>query len=151
MDVNNSNIFDVLTQKYPLAFKGFDQSNYYSFIPSGWVSLIDRFCKEITPVLEESYSKYPLEDGQSGFQFAQIKEKFGTLRIYFDCMSNDPKLYDIITEAVQRYEWESSRICEQTGEVGTICVRNIWLKTLSPTLQKEHGYKPYDPEKDSII
>lgn len=151
MDVNSSDSFDLLIQKYPLAFKGFDKSSYYSFIPPGWVSLIDKFCNEITPVLEESYVKYPLDEGQPGFQFTQIKEKFGTLRIYFDCRSNDPKLYDVITEAVQRYEWESSRVCEQSGEVGEVSIKNVWLKTLSPKLQKEHGYKPYNPNNDAIL
>lgn len=64
------------------------------------------------------------------YKILQIKEKFGTLRFYYE---TNTALFSI-KEAMNRYvryaEIESSKICEQCGVEGTLISRKIgWMKT----------------------
>lgn len=61
------------------------------------------------------------------YEIHQIKEKYGTLRVYWT-----GKNYDIGEQAVEEAEAESARTCELCGEPGRIVERHSWLRTLCP-------------------
>lgn len=90
----------------------------YAECGSGWKPLI-RKCLEV-------YEKH-------GAKVAQIKEKFGGLRIYFDLpddLSDRDDVWKICWEAEKEAEDASFKICEDCGSAGVI--RNVsgWLRTL---------------------
>lgn len=66
----------------------------------------------------------------------QYKEKFGTLRVYFD--GGD----DVIKGMVRHAEYLSSLTCQDTGKPGQLCYRGMWYATLSKAQAKKQGYKP---------
>lgn len=70
-------------------------------IDDGWNSLIFEFCSKIK------------EKDIQGFEFVQIKQKFGLLRIYTNC---DSEILELITTT----ESKSQRICELTGKPGMV-------------------------------
>jgi formylmethanofuran dehydrogenase subunit E len=93
----------------------------------GWYSIIDECIDE----LEKEVKKEKLDT-----EILQIKEKFGTLRIYLSSESDE------ISNIVERYELFSSHICEHCGEFYTAKTREShgWWKTLCSKCAKELGY-----------
>jgi hypothetical protein len=97
----------------------------------GWWPLID----ECIEKLEEEAKKTPFN-----FEILQIKEKYGTLRIYLS--SENDSLFGI----VERYELFSSHLCELCGEFWTAKERRSangeggWFKTLCLKCAKENDY-----------
>jgi RNA polymerase-binding transcription factor DksA len=95
-------------------------------VGAGWKSLIDKFYDAI----------------DDSIHVAQVKEKFGGLRIYFDhlCARYDGKSsrnmfncehnYDHLHEIVSDLEEKSFKICEFCGEPGEPQPRRNWIKTL---------------------
>lgn len=80
-------------------------------VPSGWVRLLDSLASEL-----EAMKAPPL---------AQIKSKFGGLRVYFD-----GGLY-AASDIVVRYENLAAVTCEKCGSQGAFRhVRNGWVSTL---------------------
>lgn len=73
-------------------------------------------------------------------KITQIKEKFGTLRIYVN--KADDHVYGMINLAEQL----SSTTCELTGKDGQLCWRGKWrwYKTLSLDKARELEYTPAD-------
>jgi hypothetical protein len=87
---------------------------------SGWFPLLERFLAELT-------------EQQRSRDVHQIKEKFGTLRIYGS----------LEVEAIARtYEELSAVTCEMTGRAGKLHRKGGWLKTLSNEQAKMLGYQP---------
>lgn len=78
----------------------------------GWFSLLDEMFGELQA------AGFNVSSG-----FSQIKEKWGTLRIYtYDC--NVP--YDII----HKYERKSGKVCESCGKPGELKEVDYWWSTL---------------------
>lgn len=85
-------------------------------VGKGWHSLVD-----------EAFDAVEAERAQ----VAQVKEKFGQLRIYLN--SESEELYKKIYEIEER----SSTICETCGAPGRIVNRGGWLRTIcKPCLEK---------------
>ena len=88
----------------------------------GWFDVIYDMCKEIKNI-----------DTERRVSFTQIKEKFGTLRVYYttrpsmiiDDEEFDDKIFNIIMKADNR----SSITCEDCGKPGKTVGVN-WLMTL---------------------
>jgi hypothetical protein len=95
---------------------------------SGWYPLI-RECME---ELKKEAEKENLDT-----ELLQVKEKFGTLRVYLSSESDD--MFGII----QYYETLSSHLCELCGEFYTakMRVRHGWYKTLCNKCAKEQEYE----------
>lgn len=63
----------------------------------------------------------------------QIKEKFGSLVIYWEFEEkdfNDDILTDKIENILEQVSEQSVKICEICGESGSLCIKNHWFKTL---------------------
>lgn len=86
-------------------------------IDEGWRKIIARpLCKELRKQLKK-------EKWLKGFHFSQIKEKYGTLRLY--CVGASSKVLEIL----HKYEDISGDYCRICGKPGHI--RNDgWLDTL---------------------
>jgi len=65
---------------------------------------------------------------------AQIKEKFGQLRFYYD--GGDTKVAGMVSFA----EFLSSTICQNTGNRGSLCKRGSWYSTLSPEEAEKNNF-----------
>jgi len=68
----------------------------------GWHDLIEKMMEEISALKLE------------GFYFTQIKEKFGTLRVYTNYYNEE------VEAIIQKYEDISAVTCEVCGKPGTI-------------------------------
>ena len=82
-----------------------------------------------------SFDKYPVEK----ITVAQIKQKFGSLRFYYDGNGDD-----VIRGMVELAEYISSHTCEITGQPGSMHKSgegySSWYRTLSETKAKEMQY-----------
>jgi hypothetical protein len=82
---------------------------------SGWNTLISTALDTIESHLISGY-----------IVLDQVKEKFGTLRIYYTDYSNDP---DYVSGVIDLAENMSAYICEECGRPGI--TRNLpWIQTL---------------------
>ena len=79
----------------------------------GWFDLIYRLSKDLNE----------MEDLPEGFEIIQVKEKFGSLRVYPNY--GNEKIYDRINQA----EKEASETCEVCGKSGELR-EGGWMRTL---------------------
>jgi len=77
---------------------------------AGWHDLLDRMCVRIRTAVQA--------DG-GAFKFSQIKEKFATLRVYWDGTLS-PKAGAHVEEAIELAEARSGCTCEVCGEEGRL-------------------------------
>jgi hypothetical protein len=89
-------------------------------IRDGWAQL---FC-QLMCELEALRRRLPPEQA-ARVKLAQVKEKFGGLRVYLE--HRTPELY----AACERAEEESFRVCERCGAPGDP-VYGGWIRTLCP-------------------
>lgn len=83
---------------------------------------------------------------------AQIKEKFGGLRFYYDkptprdqMSTYELAFWEVFDLAVSAAESKSFHTCEITGSFGRLCSVGLdgnpkWMRTLSPVKAEELGY-----------
>jgi hypothetical protein len=76
---------------------------------SGWFGLLEQFLAELSPK-------------QRSKDVHQIKEKYGTLRIYGSFK---------VEAIAKKYEALSAQTCEMTGEPGKLHKKGGWYQTLS--------------------
>lgn len=82
----------------------------------GWHPLIDRLCRDLAAIIRE--------DGLTGFEVRQVKEKFGELRFY--CSGGNDRIWARIDQA----EAESAITCEACGtRPSPIRCRGGWYST----------------------
>jgi len=76
-----------------------------SFIPPGWrniVCMLDDELAEIDP----------------NYEIHQVKEKFGTLRFYFDHVNMEDEKREKFDEVIRKYEAIADNACEVCGQPG---------------------------------
>ena len=96
-------------------------------IPQGWGKYIS--CREgWYPILEDLDKKLAWLDPE--YKIAQVKEKFGALRFYFDTEAG-ATTRSIMYDCVSAAEYKSSFTCEYCGTTATVKLREGgWVKTL---------------------
>ena len=96
----------------------------------GWFQIIYDFCEKIKG---------------SGIFFCQIKEKYGSLRLYYDILNdrdeNCSLSFDDIEKLIEEAEEKSYTTCEICGEHAVLCHRGHWYKTLCPDCREKNEYK----------
>ncbi len=100
-------------------------------VGDGWFSLLYDLCKEITAAYDKAGVTVNLVP-------TQIKEKYGTLRFYYEYDSGKntlpqeetDKLYAEIAHIVSKYEDMSASVCECCGMKGKLRNDHTWLTTL---------------------
>lgn len=106
------NWFRLDKSAYDGGFGGFSHGD-------GWFDLIWELLEKLEPAVE------------ANFQVVQVKEKFGTLRFYYEG-SHVGRLYELVREA----EEKSGVTCETCGQEGTLRGGG-WLRTLCQTHHEE--------------
>lgn len=135
----------ILQEKYPKIFGLGEDSNepyglYGLECGDGWFDLIDTLCRNIQHHVDWKIKNLS-EEEKEGFQVVatQIKEKFGSLRYYYN--GGD----DYIQGMIHMAEAMSSKICENCGEKATVRTKG-WIKNICNSCSvkghlKEHGFE----------
>lgn len=91
---------------------------------TGWLKLVRDTCTKLQAQIDAKILPQ--------VEFTQVKEKFGTLRIY--CNIYDEKVEAIVSKA----ENFSSKICEKCGTTENVTQNeNGWISTLCDKCRKE--------------
>jgi hypothetical protein len=121
------------------------QPEKYISIDQGWYKLVLDCHNEIVRIDPE-------------YRIHQIKEKFGSLRYYFELSESYwqiPKDQRIdLTPVIAKYEAISKETCEATGRPGVLMKSPTgYLKTLNPRWAAQHSiYNKYvEVNKDVIL
>jgi hypothetical protein len=126
---------DKLTEEFPNLFRGRSKSPQESLMAyacehsDGWFHIIRSMCNAIESHLNSM--KDPLD-----YEFVQIKEKFGTLRVY------DNAHDDFISGVIRMAENMSAVTCEVTGLPGRLRRKGSWYRTLCDEQAEKDGYEP---------
>lgn len=117
--------FDRILTSRHRAILGVDGEHYGYECNDGWVSLLDA----VLSVMSQQTTDAPIQVGQ-------IKEKYGTLHLYYSGG-------DALTQgAVAFAEVVSAHVCEITGKPGRIGSKGGWIAVRCEALAKEQGYEP---------
>lgn len=112
----------------------------------GWDTLIENLAAAIDREIEKDPS---IAEGDTPFRVVQMKEKFGTLRFYYDGGN------DRIHGLVKLTEGLSASVCEVCGSLGTLCERKSgsWVKTLCEDCAARLEYDAFsedDEDNDDV-
>lgn len=111
----------MLKEMYPYMFR--DVHDYMVSINKGWLKIIEKFCFEVDKTLSAAEKE--------SFVFGQIKEKFGDLRIYYQCgQQMDDEKRQHIRALYEAASEEASRTCQRCGAPGKMNNRSGWMATL---------------------
>ena len=110
----------------------------------GWNDIIQNAVKMIDGHVSKLIGSGKAGDALNNFEYSQIKEKYGGLRIYVSF--EDDYIHGVIDMA----EAMSYTVCENTGKPGTICIRGGWLKTLCLEEAAKNDFRPYSVEDRMI-
>lgn len=118
-----------MVEKFPKIFRDVGKSPQESCMAfgcecdDGWFDLLNELCTEIQSYLDK-------KKGCKQVVAAQVKEKFGGLRFYYDGGDEQTEKF------VMKAEQESEKICEMCGNKGEIG-GDYWLKCLCEKCRKE--------------
>ena len=102
----------------------------------GWFELIWDLSSKLEPLIEQWITENP-EHKDSHPRASQVKEKFGSLRFYMSCGTDE--MYNLISEA----ESKSYQTCESCGKEGKLR-RGGWISVLCDDHAGERA--PFDEE-----
>jgi hypothetical protein len=117
-----------LQDKYPKIFGTSDPSEPYTTYGiecgDGWYDLLDVLCRNIQHHVNWKIERIP-EEEREGFQVVatQIKQKFSTLRFYYN--GGD----DYTSGLIQMAESMSGMICEDCGDKATVKTKG-WITNI---------------------
>lgn len=126
---------DALYKKYPKLFVRRNKPITESLMPfglecgEGWYTLIDTLCYLIQAHVDW---KQRTDKDYYQVEFAQIKEKFGSIRIYSS--GHD----DFIDGAIELVELMSSITCEYCGSTENVTRTKGWIVTLCSKCMKKY-------------
>jgi hypothetical protein len=130
-----------LANEFPELFKGKSKQNTESLMcygcdhGDGWFNIIHSMCHAIENHLKRM-------DSRPDYEFFQIKEKFGALRVY------DNGHDEYIKGVIRMAENMSSVTCEVTGKPGRLCTSGHWYRTLCDEQAEKDGYAPAGKKED---
>ena len=140
-----------LKEKYSVFFP----KNFYFECGEGWANILECLMISISSKIQNDYyraNKTPFNEwviinpAEYSFKVHQIKEKFGSLRFYFEVKKD----YEIFSAMVSMAELISERTCEETGDVGEMVERNGFYRILSPAKAAELGFKKPKPRNVDV-
>lgn len=115
--------WQTLITKYPLL--DIKSKEPHQPVGDGWLSILDTAFNSMSLLVKAGHLK--------GVSVAQIKEKFGSLRLYANPLFNMGTLKDSVFDAFQNIcrdaETASNHTCEECGQPGVLRTGE-WLKTL---------------------
>jgi hypothetical protein len=138
--IESDDLAEDLAKRWPALFQK-SRLSPFSTIPRGWANLIDTLCgllsrhvsqaeyqidywKDAKNTEKVEIATKQLEDAINDLPIiADIKEKFGALRVYCDNSNHDCENYILFAEAL------STKVCEQCGNPGELVNINGWSMT----------------------
>lgn len=127
------NLEQKLFEEFPDLFKGRTKPPTESLMcygldhDDGWFLIVYTMCRAIDSYVKQNKIQY---------EFVQIKQKFGTLRVY------DRGGDEYTKTIISMTEFMSSVICEVTGRPGRLyCSPTQWYKTLCEEEANKNNYK----------
>ena len=105
---------DKLAEKFPF------MADVYCECGDGWYEIIYGLCTDIVNAYEEKGLQIDIDVGQ-------IKEKFASLRFYFNCCS---EIIKDINNLVDKWSLLSEQTCEECGRPGKMRTDRSWHQTL---------------------
>lgn len=140
-----------IIEKYPLFFRDSNKSMQETCLyfglecDSGWYDLLNDAFAKIEVEIEKIIKEEPNIPEEALPKATQVKEKFGTLRLYVNTFN------DAIAAIIREAEAKSAITCELCGQPGELCTTGGWLKTMCNTcmleLNKKH-HSVYKTVKD---
>ena len=79
---------------------------------NGWFKILEELCEKVANI--------------PGFKFAQVKEKFGMLTVYYNG-PNEEKDREIVRAAIREAEDKSIKTCESCGEPAKLKSDHGWM------------------------
>jgi|LauGreDrversion4_2_1035121.scaffolds.fasta_scaffold96309_4 DNA-directed RNA polymerase subunit RPC12/RpoP len=131
-----------LQDKYPKIFGTSDPSEPYTTYGiecgDGWYDLLDVLCRNIQHHVDWKIERIP-EEEREGFQVVatQIKQKFSTLRFYYN--GGD----DYTSGLIQMAEAMSGTICESCGDKASVRTKG-WMTNLCNACNIKQFFKEKD-------
>lgn len=122
-----------LVREFPQIFRDYGKSPQETCMSwgcehsDGWYGIIRAMCFAISRHIEHT-------DKPIDFKFTQVKEKFGTLRVYSEGAD------EFIRGVIRMAENMSAATCEVTGGPGQMCRKGHWFRTLSREQAAKDGY-----------
>jgi len=142
-------LVEKLKKDFPLTYGAVcDERQAYSMfgieVGDGWYKILERAGKKMEPLIQAWVDKNP--EAEYRPCVSQIKEKYGTMRFYMTCGTDE--MFQVASDA----EAESEGVCEKCGKPGEIrSTSNSWNGWLF-TACDEHseGKVPLkeEPEED---
>jgi len=101
----------------------------------GWYEVIRGLCMAVT--------KFYVASGEPiDLTVSQVKEKYGTLRFYYNLENNHTQdFYDGLREIVRFWEEKSAFVCEECGKRGELRKDLPWILTLCDDCHKKQKQK----------
>ena len=101
----------------------------------GWFQIIWDACEKLEQLEKEKPIDEQAKNSLSGnsVEIIQVKEKYGSLRIYTDYATEEQ------WRALQEFENKSFTICETCGKEGASQNKGGWIKTECEDCRKNHG------------
>lgn len=122
---------DKLFNRYKTLFTNVSKFQFGFECDDGWYDLICELFDGFVEILNDEK-----------ISIIQVKEKFGTLRVYLEDDDVTEKYYPQLENKIVEAELKSSKTCEICGNEGLIRFINSWAKTLC----EEH----YKGKKDGL-
>jgi len=98
------------------------------WVGEGWFEILWSLCASL-----EKLAQTEITEGRPPLRLVQVKEKYGSLRVYVDGGSDEAM------ELIDAAETASETICEVCGKPGNIqCIRG-WDKCLCPPMRGNPG------------
>jgi len=91
----------------------------------GWFDLLYKLARRV----DRQVDKLP-SDEHDGVMFFQIKEKFGSLRIYWRITIANSDIVENIRALVNYAEYKSTKLCDKCGKEGISRNDIGWVRTL---------------------
>lgn len=171
-----------LIEKYPVLFRDRYKSPQETCMcwgvefSNGWYKIFDDLCAYIAKLSKhEMFFKLKDEfktEENKGYtcvksptiSFTQVKEKYGTMRVYWmgngidnydeiedklndlnDLETQTKRYYDRIDNAIDYVEFLSSRVCEDCGESGKLYTSGWYMTKCKKCIVDHYGF---DPDED---
>jgi hypothetical protein len=107
-----------LMRRHPRLFEG----SGYPTVGDGWRDLLERALKRIAAAVA-------CDPAGSWIKIVQIKEKYGTLRIYYDSHKFSKNVRAEVDEAIELAEARSACTCDECGAEGRLYDSGSWYST----------------------
>lgn len=107
-------------------------------IPIGWANLAACLNMDIDRLIEKCHI--------NSFESVETKEKYGSLRVYYDAEADNDDGYRELSDLISIYEAISENTCIYCGKYPVYMIEAGWISPVCETCytDKRYAMKPYD-------